>query len=92
MRQCLQTPQPQLHDEGENGFTSVDFSEWLGRTEVWHDERAAEQTLSAAAVFDDAIITRDSADAIPLRARVPLLPVVCATAVPSRRNRTVITD
>lgn len=44
--------------------TSDDYSDWIGRTEVVHDDLARTQLLSAAATFDDPILTQPGAGAI----------------------------
>jgi 3-methylfumaryl-CoA hydratase len=46
-------------------MTTVDFAEWIGRTEVVHDNLARSQAAAAAALFDEDSLTRTGLDSLP---------------------------
>jgi 3-methylfumaryl-CoA hydratase len=46
-------------------MTTVDFAEWIGRTEVVHDDLARSQAAAAAALFDEDSLTRTGLDSLP---------------------------
>lgn len=46
-------------------MTTVDFADWIGRTETVTDDLARSQTAAAAALFDEESLTRPGPDSLP---------------------------
>ncbi len=46
-------------------MTTADYAEWIGRTEIVHDELAMSQLEAAAATFDERQLTHNGAHSIP---------------------------